>query len=453
MTYATPERLATRVSSRLRQLGRPGVGTATLNELFAGMYYASLRSEERVPVRFAVVYLDPRSPDPSPPMWPPNDRWSCTTLASALIFDASTISKLAAGTDPRSSALAVFEIDGALRVWGLIDQQNRFHDFVNYDSDRGPERPGVFQAQVVGPGHIAAFVDYSRVGELRIDSLAKPLVSVLDAGPIRLRLDAGIRAYRRVVRDSLEPEMRSAANRHRADLTRAWIGSLSRLLLRAQNYGHGGTIILSPDESNADLDVKFSLDYRRLSAALAKRGKAVIESDTVGSIIADDYMNADAESLPLGLHVDYILSESDLEEIASEIDGATRFVSLLTRVDGLVLLRPSMDVVGFGAVITAEDPPDVVVMATTRSPSSKTMRPVDYDRFGTRHRSVMRYCWRHPAAVGFVISQDGDVRAMMRLGARLVMWENVRLQVEVDYWRARMRAAKREAARSSESPP
>jgi len=38
---------------------------------------------------------------------------------------------------------------------------------------------------------------------------------------------------------------------------------------------------------------------------------------------------------------------------------------------------------------------------------------------------MMRYCFAHPGTLGFVISRDGEIRAMTRVQGRLVMWENL----------------------------
>lgn len=40
---------------------------------------------------------------------------------------------------------------------------------------------------------------------------------------------------------------------------------------------------------------------------------------------------------------------------------------------------------------------------------------------------MMRYCFAHPKSLGFVISQDGEIRAMARVRNRLVMWENLKV--------------------------
>ena len=57
--------------------------------------------------------------------------------------------------------------------------------------------------------------------------------------------------------------------------------------------------------------------------------------------------------------------------------------------------------------------------------------PLSSDAFGTRHRSMMRYCNSNPGSVGFVISEDGDIRAMTKVGQDLVVWDGVLLQREL----------------------
>ena len=41
---------------------------------------------------------------------------------------------------------------------------------------------------------------------------------------------------------------------------------------------------------------------------------------------------------------------------------------------------------------------------------------------------MMRYCNAYPGSVGFVISQDGDIRGMTKVGDSLVIWDGVTLE-------------------------
>jgi len=49
-------------------------------------------------------------------------------------------------------------------------------------------------------------------------------------------------------------------------------------------------------------------------------------------------MEQDLEEMPVGLYLDEVVAGYGLEEIRNEIGGVIWFISLLTRVDALVLL-------------------------------------------------------------------------------------------------------------------
>jgi hypothetical protein len=126
--------------------------------------------------------------------------------------------------------------------------------------------------------------------------------------------------------------------------------------------------------------------------------------------------------------LDENVSDTELNSIRSEIDGSLWFISLLSRVDGLVLLSKHLSVRGFGVEIKSTKTPDGVYISSTQVPIESGLQAVDYNHFGTRHRSMMRYCWSYPGSVGFVVSQDGDIRAMTKYDNKLIIWDNIKLQ-------------------------
>jgi hypothetical protein len=81
---------------------------------------------------------------------------------------------------------------------------------------------------------------------------------------------------------------------------------------------------------------------------------------------------------------------------------------------------------GFGTEIRTKREIKTVHLAHDLEGRSTT--PVDTRVYGTRHRSMMRYCFAHPGSVGLVVSQDGDVRAITRVNQRLVMWDHLQLK-------------------------
>ena len=123
------------------------------------------------------------------------------------------------------------------------------------------------------------------------------------------------------------------------------------------------------------------------------------------------------------------------ERARSALDGATRFISLLTRVDGVVVLTPQLHVVRFGSMIlTPEQAPAATGMllplARNRGATAARMTKIAYAHYGTRHQSILRYCQAHPGAVGLIISHDQGIRAATRIGAEVTLWDHVLLRRE-----------------------
>ncbi len=211
-------------------------------------------------------------------------------------------------------------------------------------------------------------------------------------------------------------------------LTEQWIASLRRILLRIQTFRHGGALLLTPDSSLRHLNVKYPLKYYRLSSALHKNGLAIIRHCHASDRAINEYVEKGMGVMPVELYLDESVFRNDADESRSEIEGCIWFISLLTRVDGLVLMNHGLSVNGFGVEVTATREPCGVYVAEDLSGTTSKLRKVDYNHFGTRHRSLMRYCASVPNSVAFVISQDGAVRVLTKVREKIVMWENIKLQ-------------------------
>jgi hypothetical protein len=420
-----PSDLADAVSAELNGERKPP--GEVLRLLFQTMWFASLRTEEGSPIAFHVVYIDPDDPDPRPPVRIVQDRWAYVPLGQHLPFTVSNVVKIARASDPRSSSFAVYhDKNHELFVWGLIDQGNRYYDFVISDSESGPERPGLFQASIVGVGHVVAYRGYKLIADLRVSELRGPAIDPLMRGPLLEVLRPGINRLVEQVRLAVGAELRD--ERWDAYIAMHWLLTLRRLLLRIQQCRHGGAVLISANVDAADLSIKYPLLYERLKTSLHRNALFQIRHAAASNEIYSGYMERHRQQLPLSLYLEESISNSDLEETRSEIDGALWFVSLLSRVDGLVLLSPDLDVLGFGVEIRTSDPPKVLVQANDARATKRNRAIIDYHHFGTRHRSMMRYCAKAIGSVGFVISQDGDVRAMTRKSESLLLWDNVKLR-------------------------
>lgn len=431
MTFTNyfPKDLAEAVHSELERRGSDSPSLEVLTDLFEALYFISLRTEELQPITCYIVYLSPENPDPKPPGRIVKDRWSYIRFTEPIPFTTSNLVKLAKASDPRTSSFAVYhDLHGHLSVWGIIDQANRYHDFVNYDTDEGTERPGVFQASIIGIGHLVTYIGFEKIAELKTNILLGKTLDVLGCGPVLDALMPGIRKYIEKVQGQIPDHIYEDRTHWNASLASYWLSSLCRLLLRVRNFRHGGAILITPDTSKQGLNVKYSIDYQRLRSTLEGYALAGIQETYASDLIFEGYLDQEADEIPTDLYLDESVCRNEFDEHRSELDGTIWFISLLTRVDGLVLMTPSLEVQGFGVEITYNDEPTEVFLAGNERATKSQLHKGDYNHFGTRHRSMMRYCSQVDGSIGFVISQDGDVRVMTQVHRQLVMWENIRLQ-------------------------
>jgi hypothetical protein len=422
-----PRDLARAVCSELSRRAETCPPLKVLIELFEIMYYASLKTEESALVSFHMVYLAPDKPDPEPATT--RDQWRVVPLAETLPLTISNLIKITNASDSRTSSFAVYHDEQQhLFVWGFVDQGDSYSEYVNYESQKPTRRPGFFHASIAGIGHLVAFTDVKKIAELKVNALITSVSDVLGGGPIRAALQPGITSYLEAVKLTVGADKYDAAKLGPILIAR-WLQALCRLLLRVQRYGHGGAILISPDNSLKGLNMKYELPYDRLRSALEDQAVLHIELAYASERIWGDYLRKNIDSIPVDLYLDELTARNNEEDNRREVEGTIWFLSLLTRVDGLVLLNQSLELQGFGVEITFQDVPRDVYAAGNQTATTRRLTSIDFNHYGTRHRSMMRYCSQIPGSVGFVISQDKDVRCMTQVGNKLVMWENIKLQL------------------------
>ncbi|WP_324292483.1 putative sensor domain DACNV-containing protein [uncultured Desulfobulbus sp.] len=145
-----------------------------LINLFEIMYFASIKTEESQKIIFNIVYLESNNPELSRPTKNVADRWGFVKFDKQIQFTISNVIKLAKASDPRSSSIAInHNDDDQIMIFGLIDQGDRYNDYVNFESETRPERPGIFQASIDGQGTIVAYIHYEKIAELKINKLIR----------------------------------------------------------------------------------------------------------------------------------------------------------------------------------------------------------------------------------------------------------------------------------------
>lgn len=428
--YSTKD-LAELVSKKLSgaKVNSPLPTLEILTALFENLFYASIKTEEAQFIKVTITLIDSETPDPSPPERIVKDRWTFVRFETPIPFTVKNIVKLSKAADPWSSSLAVdFDEKGHLFVWGLIDQAIHYQSFLNYEADEGPEQPGLFQTSINGLGSLIVIFDYELIATLKQNSLISNYLDVFRLGPVHTILKRHSDRYEKKLKTEFEREFDDEDPENWMHLLDGlWTQVISRILIRIQNFEHGGAILITAQTK--DLDIKHKIEYNRLYRAIYNYSKYLLEYVYHSNSIHIDYLeHPDKTHLPVEMYLAENIAEFTRKESSDELKGAIRFVSSLSCIDGLVLLDTQLNVKGFGVVVQNINPPKFIYISKTANVNKSKLSKIPSDNFGTRHRSMFSYCWSNPGSLGFVVSQDGDIRAITTVNGRLVMWENIKVQ-------------------------
>jgi hypothetical protein len=212
-----------------------------------------------------------------------------------------------------------------------------------------------------------------------------------------------------------------------SELLMRWLNAISRTLMNIQHYRHGGGLLITPQTTLDGLNVKYKIRYDRLLKSL----RGMVERQLSASRDRPAQPPAQDPAQNVFSYAPAAVSALDRElgEHKNEVLGAVRFIASLSCVDGFVLLDRRMVVHGFGVEVRTDNLLSDVYVARDSHANSKLLRQSELTQYGTRHRAMARYCYDKPGSLGFVVSQDGDIRAMTRIADMLVLWENIDVQL------------------------
>ncbi|MBI3839077.1 MAG: hypothetical protein HY288_14245 [Planctomycetia bacterium] len=426
-TTQYPAHLAKLVAGRLRTDEVNSPPESLLTRLLETLYFASLKTDEGRPILCTVNYVDPDARHSQSPSRCTADCWSHVPFERPLPFDVRTLTKLARAADPAVSSLAVFrDKKNHLFIWGMVDQEPRHSDYITLDAAATPERPGLFQATITGVGNISVYQNDTLIGSLEQNTLVEEYHDVLWSGPVHDLLAGYLRNYLADCDPSSQGQTAAQADME-SELLMRWLNSICRTLMSIQHYRHGGGLLIIPHASLDGLNVKYKIHYDRLLKALRRMvGSQLAAPPAAGS--SPDGPDRSQDLLPYSQPGPTAV-ERELSEHKNEVLGAIRFIASLSCVDGFVLLDRQMVVHGFGVEVRTDNHLSDIYVARDSNANPKLLRTAELMQYGTRHRAMMRYCFDNVGSLGFVVSQDGDIRAMTRIADMLVLWENIDVQL------------------------
>ncbi|TVR45949.1 MAG: hypothetical protein EA425_17595 [Puniceicoccaceae bacterium] len=395
-------------------------GEEALARLLRLLFASSLLKEEGRTVRVRVMLAPPDrfSEDEGPPKG-----------FHALHFEApprlspGELKRLSPAADFARSLICVWPDEtGAFLIWGLVNSGPRWLNRAS-GGRRIAQDPHPFPVvQVREPGVLRVVIREEVLSELRGLGFQPPGVDVLHADWLKERFLA---TRRRLVE---ELEAGGAGGlldpAEWAELAHGLAIQFGRRLLSlARSSGHGGTVLFFPDgKEGAAQAARWVLMKYAAQAELAHasgRYRALIRR----------IMGRLCELLPHGMdhrsawNLFQEAYDRELDELEESFFELARFYADFMQVDGALVLDHRLQILGFGGEIVADRNVTYVMEALDREGTRKQRHDIRAD--GTRHRSVYRLCSVEPEAFGFVVSQDGTVRAIAAHEGEVTVWDHV----------------------------
>jgi hypothetical protein len=398
-----------------------------LEELVEVAYHASFKTEEQRRIAFRIAFCSKEDlGKESDAIYEIRQIEFPTPIA----YNTSELSKLAPATDYRKVLIGVTKSDSPpgrssgtkLNIWGLIDTGLGLWKFIRREGNKGFASLSCLTISSGAPGNLTVCLSGKVSVRLRHGQLYIPPLHSLRYGPLS---EFFSRAKNQIYEDFLgtivkrENEISPLFN----DPKEEYINFLERLIFHIRDKLHGGTlVILSQDLSIVDLlkENKLSIKYR-------------CEHDIVWNLIVKmaslEFRESEIFQTMVGTKADmpnerYWESESirmDLRKTKSYLYDAVLFLSSLASVDGALVISDKLNLLGFGGEFRVyNEARDKISFSEDAFGKKIHARP--FDSFGTRHRSAFRFCDEYPNSVVFVISQDGDVKAIKKADNDLIVW-------------------------------
>lgn len=424
MNYSFPTDLADQVIDRWHtfvarhdQPAPPLPPPDCLRLILETAFFASFAREEGRELRFvlccAPTTVIPREGEGAVPVM-------LFEMPRPLAVDA--LRSLAPAVNPTSAALLVrcpeadsdsitCEIAGVLNVGSHLARSRSGRAFYHRPS------PYALMIDVRDAGEMHIYRGGIKLATLKSGRLQDQLAySGLEFLPMSDILARGTDALRpRIDRPSTE------ASRESADFE--WTAMLNTILCivnGVKEHGHGGTLLLVAPGSENTLPIRTKFDV-----------------DDANSVVTDCFIDfVNARHKLAAARATYERTRDGREGVShlknatfvaeEDLADAADLTARLSAVDGALVLRTDLAVLGFGAEIVLDAAQAIEAYEVTGHPLRNGNWPkCDSESFGMRHRSAVRCIAHVEGAAAFVISQDGGVTFMWKQDGRLMLKRNV----------------------------
>ena len=295
-------------------------------------------------------------------------------------FRIDFLAKMAASAGARNSYIIVSgERPEDLQIIGLYTFNNDLERIRHRELISGNMGDLLFNIRIKEPGVIFSCLGPYEMLEFKNNATyrEKPLDEIVGSSIFKTKLFDDSSAIFEYAEDKLGEDL-SLTRTSCYETTIALI--LEKMLL----LKHGGMLVIVDDdfEDSQDMAIKYRFNGNDLLFDKVKEWQ---------------YQFLRAEKGLTNSSAEYFRRITDI----------CSFIAYLTTVDGAVIMKKNLQVVGYGAELKSG-----VSKSTISYYNIDTEAMGNFENKGTRHRSGCRYCYQDTDAVVFIISQDGAVSGL-----------------------------------------
>ena len=309
-----------------------------------------------------------------------------------------------------------------LFIIGLLDVGDNWWKFVHHETSGGTPPPNNYTVTCLKPGELSISSNGRIILVLRNGQIEKPSNNALWEGPINDFLKIAREEFYKEVLKSIN---KKTYGKEDHDYPYFFYNTfLERLLFSIREKMHGGTIIILPYDINKNdtrltdrINIKYSCNYNYAWDTLISYLKTHWEYYDLHFSLWDNKQTITTEKFQK-----HSILNSHLEEISDSISDLVNAIASMSSIDGAVVLNDHFEVIGFGAEVLAVSPSLVNVKVYAKN---GRMKSIPIESYGTRHRSAFRFCSSFDNAIAFIVSQDGAVKAVKRVGSDVIIWTDI----------------------------
>ena len=387
-------------------------------------FHASLMTEEKRRTGFRLLFCNPEDLKLDKRHGSLGRQFRVISMPSSQPLTASELNRIAPAADLTRFLICVHaeKKRDSLQIWGLLDVGANWWKFLHHEASGGMVPPNFLTITSTAPGELSFSVQGTNLLMLRNGQLSQPMSNPIWSGPISGYLEPS----RKCLYDQTLQELKTDKydeDGHDDEFPSSFCNFfLERILYNIRYLGHGGTLILVPQEIGFDdprltdrILIKYPTDYDYAWSSLVR---SLVNQRRYYDLYFP--LTSGEENLTKEAISEFTQLGYKKDSIEEEIQDIAKSIASLSNVDGALVITTKFGVLGFGGEIVAASP---TLKSVTVASSNQHKIPIE--SFGTRHRSAFRFCSSLEESVAFIVSSDGGVKATKRHGREVLFWPDI----------------------------